>query len=404
LRCNSTEQIAFKKVLACYACRDAESAAFFIRKDPFYPMSIPSCLQLRQFPPALRSLRSFTHTTLVSLAMVLAIGGCSQLEHEERALTFRVAEGTASWYSGLPEGVVESDIAVASNGKPERVHAWWWPGEKRDAPAVLYLHGSRWNLTGQVYRIEELHELGFSVLAIDYRGFGKSSGDLPSEKTVYEDAHAAWGRLAQLQPDAGKRFIYGHSLGGAVAIDLAASLQNPPAAARHGLASLTAPFTRRGRQAAAAVPSANSTSAPTLAAAAATKPGSAITGIAASASTPPAWATTPAKGLIVESSFTTLADVAKSLTYPWLPVQLLLSQKFDSLDKIAHVSVPVLIVHGTEDRYIPSRFSQKLFDAVAGKKRLLLVPGGTHNNSLQLGEVAYRKAFKDLFGIDLQPA
>jgi pimeloyl-ACP methyl ester carboxylesterase len=386
-------------------------------------MSIPSCLQLRHSLQHLRSLRSFIQPTLVSLAMVLAIGGCSQLEQEERALTFRVAQGTASWYSGLPEGVVESDIAVASNGKSERVHAWWWPGEKRDAPAVLYLHGSRWNLTGQVYRIEQLHDLGFSVLAIDYRGFGKSDGDLPSEKTVYEDAHAAWGRLAQLQPDAGKRFIYGHSLGGAVAIDLAASLQNPPAPSRNALARFTAPFTRRGRPAspvgapAAMSPEAATTgpgsavaSASTLEAgsaspsAVAPTSASSAAAIAASASILPAWATTPAKGLIVESSFTTLADVAKSLTYPWLPVQLLLSQKFDSLDKIAHVSMPVLIVHGTDDRYIPSHFSQKLFDAVAGKKRLLLVPGGTHNNSLQLGEVAYRKAFKDLFGIILQPA
>lgn len=370
---------------------------------------------MRQVSQSLRSLRRFSHTTLVGLSMVLAIGGCSQLEHEERALTFRVAEGTASWYSGLPEGVVESDIAVPGNGKSERVHAWWWPGEKRDAPAVLYLHGSRWNLTGQVYRIEQLHELGFSVLAIDYRGFGKSSGDLPSEKTVYEDAHAAWGRLAQLQPDAGKRFIYGHSLGGAVAIDLAASLQKPAAPARHPLARLTAPFTRRGREASA--PAGPAVPVPVTATATATgKPATAATpgsGVASdsavashtdSAASLPAWATTAATGLIVESSFTTLADVAKSLTYPWLPVQLLLSQKFDSLNKIAHVSMPVLIVHGTDDRYIPSHFSEKLYEAVAGNKRLVLVPGGTHNNSLQLGEVAYRKAFKDLFGINLQPA
>lgn len=333
-------------------------------------MSIRSRFPFRRLPQCLRSPWGFTRSATLGLIMVFAIGGCSQLEQEERALTFRVAEGTASWYSGLPQGVIESDIPVASHGKTEHIHAWWWPGEKRDAPSVLYLHGSRWNLTGQVMRIEQLHDFGFSVLAIDYRGFGKSDGDLPSEKTVYEDAHAAWSRLAQLQPDASKRFIYGHSLGGAVAIDLAASLQNPPAPTRHALASLAAPFMPGGHPASAA----------------------AIPVIAA------------AKGLIVESSFTTLADVARSLTYPWLPVQLLLSQKFDSLDKIAHVPMPVLIVHGTDDRYIPSRFSQKLFDAVTGRKRLLLVPGGTHNNSLGLGEVAYRMAFKDLFGINLQPA
>ena len=82
----------------------------------------------------------------------------------------------------------------------------------------------RWNLTGQAFRIEQLRAMGYSVLAIDYRGFGQSKGDLPSEASVYEDARAAWERFTAMQPDASKRLIYGHSLGGAVAIDLAADL------------------------------------------------------------------------------------------------------------------------------------------------------------------------------------
>jgi alpha-beta hydrolase superfamily lysophospholipase len=285
-----------------------------------------------------------------SLASVLSVVGCSQLAQKERELTFNIVAGTASWYSGLPEGVVESNLPVVANGKTQHIHTWWWPAEKPNAPAVLYLHGARWNLTGQVFRIEQLHDFGFSVLAIDYRGFGQSDGDVPSEKTVYEDAHIAWKRLTQLQPDPNKRFIYGHSLGGAIAIDLAASLSD-----------------------------------------ALKQPGKPI-------------AATSVHGLIVESSFTTLADIAKSLTYPWLPLQLLLSQKFDSVDKIAQVHMPVLIVHGTDDRYVPSRFSQKLFDAAPEKKRLLLVKGGTHNNSMRVGESAYRHAFKDLFGWTPNPA
>ncbi|MDB5765132.1 MAG: bem46 protein [Herminiimonas sp.] len=288
---------------------------------------------------------------IFSLGAALAIVGCTQFAQTERELLFRVEPGTASWYSGLPHGVVESSLAVAANGKTQHVNTWWWPADEPNAPAILYLHGSRWNLTGQVPRIKQLHDFGFSVLAIDYRGFGKSDGDLPSEKTVYEDAHIAWKRLTQLQPNPDKRFIYGHSLGGAIAIDLAASL---------GAGSK--------------------------------QPG----GSAA--------ASAPAHGLIVESSFTTLVDIAKSLTYPWLPLQLLLSQKFDSIDKIAQVHIPVLIVHGTDDRYVPSRFSEKLFEAAPEHKRLLLVQGGTHNNSMRVGESAYRQAFKDLFGWTPNPA
>ena len=116
-------------------------------------------------------------------------------------------------------------LPVSVGATVQRIHAWWWPTAP-DAPAILYLHGSRWNLAGQLFRIEQLHEFGFSVLAIDYRGFGQSDGDLPSEKTVYEDARVAWQRLVELQPDPALRFIYGHSLGGAVAIDLAAGLSD----------------------------------------------------------------------------------------------------------------------------------------------------------------------------------
>jgi len=275
-----------------------------------------------------------------ALSLPLAFAGCSEFAHKERELVFRVVPGTASWYSGMPDGVVETSLPVKAGNKIQHVNSWWWPADDPKAPAVLYLHGARWNLTGQLFRIEQLHDFGFSVLAIDYRGFGKSDGDLPSEQTVYEDARVAWQRLAELQPDPKRRFIYGHSLGGAIAIDLASRLRQ----------------------------------------------------------------TGQARGLIVESSFTTLADIARSLSYPWLPLQLVLSQKFDAVDKIAQVSMPVLIVHGTDDHYVPSHFSEKLFEAAPGRKKLLLVEGGTHNNSMRVGESAYRSAFRELFGLNPRPA
>jgi len=101
-----------------------------------------------------------------------------------------------------------------------RLHAWWLPADDRDAPVVLYLHGARWNLTGSVTRIDRWKQLGFSVLAVDYRGFGKSSEVAPTEAYAYEDAEAAWDYLARLAPGR-KRYIVGHSLGGAIAAELA---------------------------------------------------------------------------------------------------------------------------------------------------------------------------------------
>src|SRR5262249_12295314 len=153
----------------------------------------------------------------------LFVAGCAQLSMKERELVFRVEPGTARWFSSMPDGMQELDIPVTTTAsdKPQRIHAWWWPAADARAPTMLYLHGARWNLTGHMFRIEQLRDFGFSVLAIDYRGFGKSDGDLPSEETAYEDARAAWEQLVKLQPDPQRRFIYGHSLGGAVAVDLA---------------------------------------------------------------------------------------------------------------------------------------------------------------------------------------
>lgn len=285
---------------------------------------------------------------LTALCMATLIVGlpvsCGVLQHTERELLFRIEPGTAGWYRGLPTDVQEFDIKPASFKNGQNLHAWWWPAARRDAPSILYLHGVRWNLTGQAFRIEQLRAMGYSVLAIDYRGFGQSKGDLPSEASVYEDARAAWDRFKTMQPDPGKRLIYGHSLGGAVAIDLAADL-----------------------------------------AAQAKKDHVAV----------------PVRGLVIESTFTSLGDavaqVAESnLPVKWLPVRWLLSQKFDSIDKIVDIDMPLLVVHGLADTFMPSRFSQQLFNAASEPKRLLLVPGGTHNNSMSLGSTQYRQALESL--------
>ena len=102
----------------------------------------------------------------------------------------------------------------------QRLHAWWLKADDANAPVVLYLHGARWNLTGSVTRVERWKKLGFSVLAVDYRGFGQSSDVAPTEALAYEDAEAAWDYLAKLAPGR-PRYIVGHSLGGAIATELA---------------------------------------------------------------------------------------------------------------------------------------------------------------------------------------
>lgn len=151
------------------------------------------------------------------------LGGCAVLDTKQSEWIFRPVRDNWRGYQGLPQGTEEVWIKVPGK-EDERIHAWWMPQPDSNAPALLYLHGSRWNLTGSSFRIERWREMGFSVLAIDYRGFGQSSGELPTEANTYEDTALAWDWLKAKMPAANKRFIYGHSLGGAVAIDLAAKL------------------------------------------------------------------------------------------------------------------------------------------------------------------------------------
>lgn len=154
--------------------------------------------------------------TLVAAVLVLA-GGCAYLSEKQGELIFRPSKQAWRGVSGADRGFQEYWIPVGSG---QKLHAWWLEGNAPDSPAVLYLHGARWNLTGSVTRIERWRDLGFAVLAVDYRGFGESSDVAPTEALAYEDAEAAWDYLARMAPGR-KRYIVGHSLGGAIATELA---------------------------------------------------------------------------------------------------------------------------------------------------------------------------------------
>ena len=160
---------------------------------------------------------------ILALAALALVAGCATLDSKQSEWIFRPVKQDWRGYQGLPAGTEEVWFKVPG-GAGEQVNAWWAPQPDPQAPALLYLHGARWNLTGSSFRIQRWRDMGFSVLAIDYRGFGRSSGELPSEAQSYEDARLAWEWFKTRVPQAGRRYIYGHSLGGAVAIDLAAGI------------------------------------------------------------------------------------------------------------------------------------------------------------------------------------
>jgi uncharacterized protein len=215
-------------------------------------------------------------------------------------------------------------IPVGKNGKSnEQLFGWWLPAADKilannssSKGTVLYLHGYNQNIGKNIDPARTLNQLGYDVLLVDYRGYGKSSGKFPSERQLYTDAELAWNYLVktrQLPPH--KIIIFGYSLGGAIAIDLAT--HHPEAAS-----------------------------------------------------------------LIVQSSFTSMsAMVATSLWSKFLPVNLLLTQKFDSIAKIKSLKLPIMYIHGTADRHIPFKMSRSLYQATTNpNKQLLLVANAGHWN------------------------
>ena len=84
--------------------------------------------------------------------------------------------------------------------------------------------------------------------------------------------------------------------------------------------------------------------------------------------------------MVLRSPFTSLVDVGR-VHYPFLPVTLLLRDRFASLDAIGDVVCPVLVIAGDQDRIVPVGQSRRLYDAVRAPKELVIMAGADHNDT-----------------------
>jgi uncharacterized protein len=87
----------------------------------------------------------------------------------------------------------------------------------------------------------------------------------------------------------------------------------------------------------------------------------------------------PPAALVLRSPFGSLAEVGRR-HYPWLPVSLLLADRYDAAGRAGRLAAPLLVVAGGRDRIVPPAHSRRLFEAAPEPKRFVLLPGADHND------------------------
>jgi hypothetical protein len=99
----------------------------------------------------------------------------------------------------------------------------------------------------------------------------------------------------------------------------------------------------------------------------------------------------PCRGLVLESPFTSVPDMARKVL-PILPLGRLLTTKYDNRAKAALLEVPLLVLHGDRDGLVPFAHGRRVFEAAPEPKRFFQIPGADHNDTYVTGGEAYWRA------------
>jgi uncharacterized protein len=257
---------------------------------------------------SLAALRTLGGVVLV--AALLAAGGCASFDEWGRAKVYRptAIDSPQLWQSMLaarPE-VGTLEVPVGQGGEHVTVLRVPATGTIAGGRAirVLYLHGTFRHAFRNLPKAAPMTAAGMTVFMPDYRGWGVSSPLLPSESSILEDAHAVWQALHPFRATDGdgqpvRWVIYGHSMGSAVAVALAAQLKDERAYC----------------------------------------------------------------ALVLESSFTSFSDVAYAAAgWLGRGLVALSDQRMDAASLIAGVSPPVWFLHGEDDKTVPLYLGRRLFD------------------------------------------
>lgn len=188
-----------------------------------------------------RKLRRAILLRLLVWPVILALAFFFGLRRFEFAATWhpvRYANG-AQWR--LPAGTEDVWFNVPGGGA--RLHGWFVHTRTQGAATatILYAHGNGGNLSNVGWLAERLSGRGFDVLLFDYRGYGRSEGEVTDEHALYADADAAYDYLLRERQVAPARLVlYGQSLGTTAVIDVAARRPCAALVVESGLASSSA--------------------------------------------------------------------------------------------------------------------------------------------------------------------
>jgi len=151
---------------------------------------------------------------LILIAVIFAVSYLRYFEH--KALYFPTSEIE---YLPTVIGLSYEDVYIDTDDGI-KLHTWFIPATDSKY-TLLFCHGNGGNISHRIEKLDILNKLGLDIFIFDYRGYGKSSGR-PSEKGFYKDVEAMYNYLVSKRRIEPKDIIlYGESLGGAVAIELA---------------------------------------------------------------------------------------------------------------------------------------------------------------------------------------
>jgi pimeloyl-ACP methyl ester carboxylesterase len=218
------------------------------------------------------------------------------------------------------------------------IHAWLLmrEPEKTNLPTLIFFHGNAGNIGLRLPNaMQMLQYLNANILMVEYRGYGDSDSVTPSEAGLKLDAEAALEFiLKHPKIDASKVFLFGRSLGGAVAMHLAQYAEEQKL---------------------------------------------------------------PLAGVIVENTFTNIANMVDCLMPMIAPLKtLVLRIRWDSLTIAPTLQAPVLYLAGARDELVPHSLMLKLYKSTTRSRLLKLhvIPNGTHNETWMKGGQEYWDAIR----------